>query len=532
MVARLGLSIGNATSVVVCRTQDDAEDVVFTSPTALVLREDGTVALGDGSAAVRGFVSRVGDPSGVALSDGNSYFAEDLVANVAFGLIDTVTALYDLQAAPTITVAAPPAWDQADLRALADSFDAVGLARARFVPEIDAVSTWWATQTPTESDGPAAVVDVGVDGTTVTLLGTPAVGDTHLQVSSPSGDGFTQALLVHVLGIVADHGHEIDVDDPPTRIALIELRRRCENAKIELSTLIATTVAVELPGVTMDVPVARTTLESLIFRSVGTAPGLVDDCLLAHGLNRSALDAVILVGGSASLTSLSAAFAGFGPAVVVEQYAAAHGAALTAVDPDWAGDDPDAETVAFVPVAAAVPASEAFSAVLPAGSVDPTATGVPRRKRPSKRATIVAAAAFGLLAVGGTAAAVGYTSSNNDGPTASEQVLAPEVTTSDARPTPTVAPTTPAPPSTTVTVYEEPTYYETYDEPTTDESEPAFVPPPPAPPPPPETVVTTTTPPAATTTTAVTTTTTTVTTTTGSTTTPPTTTTTTTKAGG
>ncbi|WP_194853183.1 hypothetical protein [Nocardia sp. SYP-A9097] len=142
MATGVGLRIADDESVVAVVTGDDA-----TLPVHYIVREsilhmsdDGDAVLGGDSPdenahSIRGFVTAVGDPAGMPVDEGEAYRAEDLMATAAFCLINLAA---DLLNGPAEFYAThPTGWPEANVQALREALDYLGLKAVVLVSERD-----------------------------------------------------------------------------------------------------------------------------------------------------------------------------------------------------------------------------------------------------------------------------------------------------------------------------------------------------------------------------------------------------------
>ncbi|NRA96662.1 MAG: molecular chaperone DnaK [Planctomycetes bacterium] len=144
------------------------------------------------------------------------------------------------------------------------------------------------------------VADAGDGNTTFEVLATN--GDTHL-----GGDDLDQALIDHV---ASTFHKEQGIDLRTDQMALQRLKEACEKAKCELSS--SNQTEINLPFITADasgpkhlqVSMTRTDFEQLIDPLVQRSREPCVTALRDAGLDASAVDEVILVGGSTRIPSV------------------------------------------------------------------------------------------------------------------------------------------------------------------------------------------------------------------------------------
>ncbi|MVU80135.1 hypothetical protein GPX89_23180 [Nocardia sp. ET3-3] len=142
MATGVGLRIADDESVVAVVTGDDATLPVHYTVRESVLHmsDDGDAVLGgeapEGySHSIRGFVGAVGDPAGLAVDDGEAYRAEDLMATAVFCLIGQ--AAEHLNGPAEFYLTHPTGWPEANIRALREALDYLGLKSVVLVAERD-----------------------------------------------------------------------------------------------------------------------------------------------------------------------------------------------------------------------------------------------------------------------------------------------------------------------------------------------------------------------------------------------------------
>ncbi|MEV6429024.1 hypothetical protein [Nocardia sp. NPDC051463] len=143
MATGVGLRIAenNCTAAIVT---DAGEPQFIIRESILYMSDDGDTVLGgpapaDHSHSITEFVSRVGDPAGIPVDDGEAYRAEDLVATALFCLIN-MAAEY-LNGPAEFYATHPAEWPPLYVQALRDSLDYLGLRSVVLVSEGDLPGT-------------------------------------------------------------------------------------------------------------------------------------------------------------------------------------------------------------------------------------------------------------------------------------------------------------------------------------------------------------------------------------------------------
>lgn len=183
MAIGVGLRIGRivSTAVVASNEPGTPDPVVIARDTVLHIGRDESTFLGGSARAddeirtLTGFLSRVGDPSGVAASDGRVYRAEDAMATAIHCLLTECHPLptfggMDKDSDPGYTATYPSHWDPATVATLRAALDFADLRHVDLVSDAQAAATWYASEiseTPGQLVGVYHVDDVG---STVTLV--------------------------------------------------------------------------------------------------------------------------------------------------------------------------------------------------------------------------------------------------------------------------------------------------------------------------------------------------------------------------
>lgn len=343
----LGIDLG-ATSVTaaVLRTGGAAEPVRLGGrdgsdvlPAVLVATPGGDLLCGEPARrrapaepdrVARGFLDRVGDPTPLSLG-GYAYAAEDLCARLVRVLVDEVSTRHG--GPPSrIGVTCPVGWGRHKRDLLAAALRRRGLT-VSLVTAPQAVALAHRAVVP--AGGPLAVVDLGGNGTTATVLAAAAPGVLPDAVGRTLGcrtggadvDDAVFAFVRSSSPATAAAFDALDLDDPRTVAALTALRDECRAAKQLLSRDTVATVRVEMPGLRTAVRIHRSDLDELTRPLLEPVADLVQDVVAA------APDAEVLLAGGAArmpvvVQAVSAAL-GRPVAVVADPVAdAARGAAL------------------------------------------------------------------------------------------------------------------------------------------------------------------------------------------------------------
>src|SRR6185369_9272703 len=198
-------------------------------------------------------------------------------------------------------ITVPAYFADAQIEATRDAGKIAGLNVLRIISEPTAASLAYGLEK--ESDQTILVFDLGGGTFDVSILDlgegvfeVKAVnGDNHL-----GGDNFDKAI---VDWMVAEFRREQGIDLSQDRMALQRLYEAAEKAKIELSSTQSTNI--NLPFVTadasgpkhLDLTLSRAKLNEIAHDLVERTVGPVRQALTDAGVDKSAIDQVILVGG-------------------------------------------------------------------------------------------------------------------------------------------------------------------------------------------------------------------------------------------
>jgi molecular chaperone DnaK len=199
-------------------------------------------------------------------------------------------------------ITVPAYFNDSQRQATKDAGAIAGLTVERIINEPTAATLAYGLDK--KKEGKVAVYDLGGGTFDISVLeigdGVFEVlatnGDTHL-----GGDDFDEVLITHV---AAQFKSESGIDVRQDPMALQRLKEACEKAKCELSS--ATSTDINLPFITADasgpkhlqVKVSRAKFESLVAGLVERSIGPCRAALKDAGLEPSAVDEVLLVGGS------------------------------------------------------------------------------------------------------------------------------------------------------------------------------------------------------------------------------------------
>ncbi|MFI9506853.1 hypothetical protein [Nocardia sp. NPDC052566] len=197
MATGVGLRIAEDTCTAAIVTES-GEPRYIVRESILHMSDDGDTELGGpapsgNTHSVTGFVSKVGDPTGIPVDDGEAYRAEDMVATALFCLIN-LTAEY-LSGPAEFYATHPADWPPEYVRSLREALDYLGLRSVVLVSEGDLPGTG-------DGDPTTAYAYDAARSALATVLSTPA-GTTPPDPSS--AENAMEA--TDVIPAVSDDGH-------------------------------------------------------------------------------------------------------------------------------------------------------------------------------------------------------------------------------------------------------------------------------------------------------------------------------------
>jgi hypothetical protein len=366
----LGLSVGATNLAAVT-----AERAVTRKPVLTLYRQrpaevgvpSENPMLNEPGLVISDFVDRVGDPDDIVVADGTTHRSETLVADALRALSYAVT---DGRALPdAVAVTHPAHWGPTAVDSVRVALGLVSeWSRGPLTLLPDSVAALMALQANpgVPNRGIIAVCDFGGTGTTVALLdaadGYQAVGPA-VRYREFSGDLIDQALLTHVVADLSSAG-SFDTSATSAIGSLTRLRGACRHAKEELSSTSAVTLTADVPGYRGDIRVTRDELVDAIRQPLDRFITVVHEILQRNGIRAEDLTAIALVGGGASIPTVTTTLSEqLGAPIITAprpQLTAATGAALraargpadseTALAPTAAGTVADATTRSEIPV--------------------------------------------------------------------------------------------------------------------------------------------------------------------------------------
>ncbi|MEE2057928.1 hypothetical protein [Rhodococcus artemisiae] len=222
MAIGVGLRIGRivSTAVVASNEPGTPDPVVIARDTVLHIDHDGNSQLGgstrtiDEARTLSGFLSRVGDPGGIAASDGRVYRAEDAMATAVHCLLNECHPLptfggMDRDTHPGYTATYPSHWDPSRVSVLRAALDYAELRHVDLVSDAQGAATWYASEI---SETPGLLIGVyHVDdaGSTVTLVRSGVPAGKAFRVAA-KGAPSPAAQLATALGAFGWMPHNLD----------------------------------------------------------------------------------------------------------------------------------------------------------------------------------------------------------------------------------------------------------------------------------------------------------------------------------
>ncbi len=206
-------------------------------------------------------------------------------------------------------ITVPAYFNDAQRQATKDAGTIAGLEVLRIINEPTASSLAYGLD-KTKTDATIAVFDLGGGTFDITLL---QMGDGVFEVKSTNGDtflggdDFDQLILEWMID---EFKQETGIDLAADRMALQRLRDAAERAKVELSSVLETEI--NLPFITADASgpqhmvktLSRAKLDQLVSALVDRTEGPCRQALTDSGLNASAIDEVIMVGGMSRMPAV------------------------------------------------------------------------------------------------------------------------------------------------------------------------------------------------------------------------------------
>jgi actin-like ATPase involved in cell morphogenesis len=393
----LGVDLGTTYTAAAIRRGDRTEIVDLGTrsaaiPSAVFLREDGTVLTGD-AAIRRGatdparlsreFKRRMGDSTAILLG-GSPYSVDALMAAVLRSVVATVT---ERQGQPpaSIGLAHPANWGHYKKDLLDQAVRRADLDGVTLITEPQAAAVHYSTLERLDTGAVVAVYDLGGGTFDAAVLRKTSDGFELLGqpegIERLGGIDFDEAVFRHVLTALGGAQGDLDPDDPVAQAAVSRLREECVAAKEALSSDTETSIPVMLPNVQTEVRLTRAEFEAMIRPALGDTLVVLRRALRSAGLEPEGVHSVLLVGGSSRIPLISQMVgAEFGRPVALDlhpKHSVALGAAIIADTKAGAPAAPAAPPVVTAPAGTPATAPGAVAMAPPMVPVITAATPPP-----------------------------------------------------------------------------------------------------------------------------------------------------------
>ncbi|MFC7447696.1 hypothetical protein [Rhodococcus daqingensis] len=206
MSVGIGLRVGSIVSHTVIASNDAGtpDPIVIVRDTVLHVCSDGSTVLGgvaqDGGEVhtLSGFLSRVGDPEGVAASDGTRYRAEDVVATAISSLLHECEPLPNHGGrdggTPHVVATYPSHWDSEAVAGLRESLDYGGMPQIALVSDAEASCAWFESEVAEQPGQLIGTYHADDAGTTVSLVRSGVLVGRSFRFAAGSGTSPTAQL--------------------------------------------------------------------------------------------------------------------------------------------------------------------------------------------------------------------------------------------------------------------------------------------------------------------------------------------------
>jgi molecular chaperone DnaK len=323
MARAVGIDLGTTNSVV--STLEGGEPVVIpnaegarTTPSVVGFSKNGEVLVGEVAKrqaitnpdrTVRSVKRHMGDKSWSVDVDGKAWTPQEISAQILAKLKrDAEAYLGDTVHQAVIT--APAYFDDAQRQATKEAGQIAGLEVLRIINEPTAAALAYGLDKQ-ERDQTVLVFDLGGGTFDVSLL---EIGDGVFEVKAThgdtqlGGDDWDQRVIDWLVKTFKDnHGVDLSAD----RMAMQRLKEAAEKAKIELSQVAETTI--NLPFITatnegplhLEQKLTRAEFERMTEDLVDRCKGPFQEAVKDWGKDVSAIDHVILVGGSTRMPAIA-----------------------------------------------------------------------------------------------------------------------------------------------------------------------------------------------------------------------------------
>src|SRR5881392_4165446 len=322
MARAVGIDLGTTNSVV--SVLEGGEPTVIanaeggrTTPSVVAFSKNGEVLVGEIAKrqavtnvdrTIRSVKRHMGTDWSVEI-DGKKYTAQEISARVLMKLKrDAESYLGEDITDAVITV--PAYFNDAQRQATKEAGQIAGLNVLRIVNEPTAAALAYGLDKG-EKEQTILVFDLGGGTFDVSLL---EIGDGVIEVKATSGDNhlggddWDERIVAH---LVKTFNGQYGIDLARDKMAMQRLREAAEKAKIELSASQATNI--NLPYITagaegplhLDVPLSRAEFQRMTQDLLDRCKGPFQQAIKDAGISLSAIDHVVLVGGSTRMPAVS-----------------------------------------------------------------------------------------------------------------------------------------------------------------------------------------------------------------------------------
>src|SRR3954468_223892 len=323
MAPAVGIDLGTTNSVVAVLEGGDPVVVANsegsrTTPSVVAFARNGEVLVGQPAKnqavtnvdrTIRSVKREMGTDWSVEI-DGKKYTAQEISARVLMKLKrDAESYLGEPVTDAVITV--PAYFSDSERQATKEAGDIAGLNVLRIVNEPTAAALAYGLDKG-EKEQTILVFDLGGGTFDVSLL---EIGDGVIEVKATSGDNklggddWDQRVVEHLVKQFALSNNGIDLSND--KMAMQRLREAAEKAKIELSASQST--GINLPYITaspegplhLDVTLTRAEFQRMTQDLLDRCKGPFQQAIKDAGISLSAIDHVVLVGGSTRMPAVS-----------------------------------------------------------------------------------------------------------------------------------------------------------------------------------------------------------------------------------